>query len=138
MQKVMSTIICEAQAGFIPGRKLGDNIVLAHELVQGYNRKHVSPRRMIKIDLQEAYDSIEWVYLKQVMEELGFPTKYTTWVLECVSTVSYSIIINGEPTLPFEAARGLRQGDPMSPFLFAIGMEYLSRMLNGLKEIKEF
>ncbi|XP_060212233.1 uncharacterized protein LOC132639857 [Lycium barbarum] len=83
-----------SKAGFIPGRKLGDNIVLAHELVQGYNRKHVSP--------------------------------------------SYSIIINGEPTVPFEAARGLRQGNPMSPFLFAIGMEYLSRMLNGLIDIKEF
>ncbi|XP_060212301.1 uncharacterized protein LOC132639938 [Lycium barbarum] len=65
---------------------------------------------------------------------MGFPTTYTQWVMECVKTVSYNIKINGEPTMPFDAARGLRQGDPMSAFLFAIGMEYLSRMLNALKE----
>lgn len=68
IQKVIASIICEAQAGFISGRKISDNVILAHELVQAYTRKHVSPRCMLKIDLQKAYDSVEWVYLRQVLE----------------------------------------------------------------------
>ncbi|XP_075108858.1 uncharacterized protein LOC142180704 [Nicotiana tabacum] len=64
LQKVIDGIICEAHAGFIPGRKIGDNIIMAHELINGYTRKHVTPRCMIKIDLQKAYDSVEWSYLE--------------------------------------------------------------------------
>ena len=61
---VIQSVICDSQAGFIPGRKIADNIVLAHELVKAYTRKHISPRSMLKIDLQKAYDSVEWDYFK--------------------------------------------------------------------------
>ncbi|XP_019241491.1 PREDICTED: uncharacterized protein LOC109221464 [Nicotiana attenuata] len=137
LQKVMPSIICEAQASFVPGRKIADNVILAHELVKSYTRAHISPRCMIKIDLQKAYDSVEWIFLQQVMEEIGFPTGFIKWIMECIKTVSYSVLVNGEPTEPFEAAKGLRQGDPISLFLFAIVMEYLSRSLAELgKEAK--
>nr|XP_033517244.1 uncharacterized protein LOC104116348 [Nicotiana tomentosiformis] len=76
LQKIMSHIISEAQARFIPGRKIADNIILAHELVKAYNRKHISPRCMLKVDMMKAYDSVEWVYLEHLMEYLGFPTKF--------------------------------------------------------------
>lgn len=89
---------------------------------------------MIKIDLQKAYDSVEWVFLQQVMEQIGFPSTFTTWIMECISTVSYTVLVNGEPTVPFAAARGLRQGDPMSPFLFTLVMEYLSRACTELQD----
>lgn len=69
--------------------------MLATELIKGYNRTHISPRCMIKVDLKKAYDSIEWSYLKDVMKELGFPETFVQWVFACVSTVSYSILING-------------------------------------------
>ncbi|XP_059295395.1 uncharacterized protein LOC132048717 [Lycium ferocissimum] len=138
LQKVISSIISKAQVGFIPGRKISDNIFLAQELVKSYTRKNTSPRCMLKIDLQKAYDSVEWVFLEQMMDELGFPRKFIGWVRECATTVNYTILINGEPTEPFNAAKGLRQGDPMSPFMFAISMEYLSRRLNALKEEKVF
>ncbi|XP_019236743.1 PREDICTED: uncharacterized protein LOC109216981 [Nicotiana attenuata] len=72
--KVMPYIICEAQAGFIPGRKIAENVILAHELVKSYTRAQISPRCMIKIDLQKAYDLVEWIFLQQVMEELRFLT----------------------------------------------------------------
>ncbi|XP_060212045.1 uncharacterized protein LOC132639621 [Lycium barbarum] len=95
MQKVMADIIDEAQTGFIPGRKIADNIIIAHELVKAYTRKNISARCMIKIDLKKAYDSVEWIYLRQVLEELRFPEKFIKWLLECVQTVNYSIIVNG-------------------------------------------
>ncbi|XP_019241332.1 PREDICTED: uncharacterized protein LOC109221313 [Nicotiana attenuata] len=93
---------------------------------------------MIKIDLQKAYDSVEWPFLRQMLTELGFPEQFIIWVMEYVQTVNYTVMINGEPSEPFNADRGLRQGDLMSPFLFAIAMEYLSRKLNELKADRSF
>lgn len=89
---------------------------------------------MIKIDLQKAYDRVEWCYLEQVMEALAFPGKFIAWLTKCLRIVNYTIVINSEPTETFDAARGPRQGDPISLFLFSIAMVYLSRQLNNLKE----
>lgn len=65
---------------------------------------------MIKADIQKSHKTVDWNYLEQVMKGLGFPSKFIGWVMQCVSAVSYSLFINGEFTIPFEAARGLRQG----------------------------
>ncbi|XP_019251156.1 PREDICTED: uncharacterized protein LOC109230079 [Nicotiana attenuata] len=138
LQEVVADIICESQAGFIPGRKIANNIFLSHELVKDYTRKNISPRCMIKIDLQKAYDYVEWPFVRQMLNELGFPDQFVFWIMECVQTVNYTVVINGEQSKPFNAARGLRQGDPISPFLFAIAMKYLSRLLNELKEDKMY
>ena len=67
MHDVIHIVICDSQAGFIPGRKISDNMLLVHELVKADTRKHISPRSMVKIDLQKAYDSVEWAFLEQVM-----------------------------------------------------------------------
>lgn len=88
---------------------------------------------MLKIDLKKAYDSLEWSFMESVMCEIGFPTKFAGWLMACVTLVSFYILINGIPCKPFGSKKGLRQGDPMSPFLFALGMEYLSRCLMQLK-----
>ena len=80
LHSVIQSIICDSQAGFIPGRKIADNIVLTHELVKAYTRKHISPRSMLKIDLQKAYNSVEWDYLEQVMFGLGFPEMFVQWI----------------------------------------------------------
>lgn len=67
MQKVIASIICEAQARFIPGRKISYSTILAHEQMQAYARKHISARSLLKIDLQKTCDSVEWVYLQQLL-----------------------------------------------------------------------
>lgn len=66
----MGTVVNESQAGFIPGRSIPDNILLASELIKGYSRKHISPRCTIKIDLRKAYDSLQWSFLKTMLHEL--------------------------------------------------------------------
>ena len=71
---------------------------------------------MMKVDIQKAYDIIDWKYLEQMMSTLGFPLKFIGGVMQCVTTVSYSFLINWELTKPFEAARGLRQGIQSPPF----------------------
>nr|XP_009615730.1 uncharacterized protein LOC104108414 [Nicotiana tomentosiformis] len=122
----------------LSGRKISDNIFLAQEFVKSHTRKTIFPRCMIKIDLQKAYDLVEWIFLERVLDELVYPRQFTMWTLECVKTVNYSILINGESTTPFDVAKGLRQGDPISLFLFALAIEYLSRKLNELKGNKKF
>ena len=72
------------------------------------------------------------------MYGLGFPEMFVKWIMKYVTTVNYSIVVNGQTSKSFDAAKGLRQRDPMSPFLFAIAMEYLSRLLKGLREEKKF
>lgn len=138
LQTVIHTIISDSQTGFIPGRRIADNIILAHELVKAYTRKNISHRSMLKIDLLKAYDYVKWRYLEQVMTELGFPDRFTHWIMTCVTTISYLTVVNGNASQAFEAAKGLRKRDPISPFLFAIAMEYLSRSLNGLKDDKNY
>ncbi|KAH0722887.1 hypothetical protein KY290_005544 [Solanum tuberosum] len=138
MQFVMDTLIDPSQAAFVPGRVIVDNILLSHELVKGYGRKGLSPRSMMKIDMHKAYDYVEWPFIEQILRLLNFPTKFINWIMSCLTTVSYSILINGVPTTPFKAKKGLRQGDLVSPYLFVLSMEYLSRLIKNLKWIRDF
>lgn len=78
---------------------------------------------MIKIDLCKAYDYMEWSFLEEMLVSLGFPGQFMDWIMKCVTTMSYSILVNGEPAPPFKARKGLWQGNPMSLYLFALAME---------------
>ncbi|XP_056688135.1 uncharacterized protein [Spinacia oleracea] len=79
MQKVIGDVISPSQAGFIPGRNISDNILLACELAKCYSRKNISPGCMLKVDMKKAYDSLEWSFLPSMLAELGFPTRFVSW-----------------------------------------------------------
>lgn len=138
MKLVLDSIIRENQSAFVQGRLIFDNIILSHELVKCYQRKQISPRCMVKVDIQKAYDSVEWPFVQQMLMELGFPYRYVQWVMICLTTVAYTANVNGEFTELFEAKKGIRQGDHISPYLFVICMEYLNRCLLDLQHNKDF
>lgn len=88
----------------------------------------------MKLDLRKAYDTVEWDIIAEVMQELGFPSHFTHLIMTCLTTTQYSILINGVPTEIIHPKRGLTQGDPLSPLLFTLCMEYFSRAISTVGE----
>ncbi|XP_022895208.1 uncharacterized protein LOC111409387 [Olea europaea var. sylvestris] len=114
------------------------NIHLAQELMRQYSRKRVVPRCLLKIDISKAFDSVSWDFLKSVLEGLNFPLRFVQWIMECVTTPTYSVALNGSMYGFFKGGKGLRQGDPLSPFLFVICLEYFSRIIKDATNDSDF
>jgi hypothetical protein len=93
---------------------------------------------VLKIDLSKAYDRVSWLYLRMLLSHLGFDLPFTNWIMSCISTVSFVVLINGVASSFFTVARGLRQGCPLSPLLFLLVAEGLSRAIIEAKSRGEF
>ncbi|KAL0287399.1 UNVERIFIED_CONTAM: hypothetical protein Scaly_2765900 [Sesamum calycinum] len=96
-----------SQTAFVPGRSIADNILLAQELLAGYNQRRLPPRCTIKVDIQKAYDSVEWDFLLEVLRLFNFPPRFVGWIEQCVTTASFSVSLNGAIYGFFKGSRGL-------------------------------
>ena len=86
---------------------------------------------LLKLDLSKAYDKLNWNFLAGILRAFGFSEDWTKWVMNMVSSYFFSILVDGSPSTPFNASRGIRQGDPLSPFLFIIAAEGIGRLLKN-------
>ncbi|XP_024004030.1 uncharacterized protein LOC112081502 [Eutrema salsugineum] len=118
------------QVGFIKGRLLCENVLLASELVDGFHKEGATSRGCLQIDITKAFDSVNWSFLIRVLEALELPSTFVHWISECISSTSFSIAFNGGLIGFFKGMKGLRQGDPISSLLFAIVMDILSKKLD--------
>ncbi|KAL0404010.1 UNVERIFIED_CONTAM: hypothetical protein Sradi_2041800 [Sesamum radiatum] len=126
----LEKIISPFQIAFVPGRNINENSIISQEIMHYLHNKKGKKRYMaIKIDLSKAYDHVEWPFLLGLLKAVGFCEIVVQWISQCIHTASFSILINRKAFDYFRPSRGIRQGDPPSPYLFIIYAQFLSRRL---------
>jgi hypothetical protein len=130
---ILSKGLAEEQLGFLQGRQILDVVGTTQECLHSIKKKN-QKALILKLDLKKAYDLINWEFLRMILIKTGFGLSVTNWIMSCVTTISYAVLVNGEPSDFFQRGKGLRQGCPLSPLLFILVMEGLSILLKKEKE----
>ncbi|XP_074290614.1 uncharacterized protein LOC141617329 [Silene latifolia] len=119
----LDKIVSENQSAFTPGRIISDNVLTAFEAFHYMKNSRAAEGFMaIKLDMAKAYDRVEWCFMETVLRTMGFNREWVRRVMDCISTVSFSILVNGAPSQEFRPTRGLRQGDPLSPTFYPMSL----------------
>ena len=132
LSHISCRIISPNQFGFIKGRHIEECIAVASEGINLLNKRTHGGNVAIKIDIRKAFDSLRWSFIIKVLSAFGFSSKLCGWITSIFSSARISVLINGSPEGYFACSRGVRQGDPLSPLLFGIAEDFLSRYLSKL------
>ncbi|GAU31848.1 hypothetical protein TSUD_114590 [Trifolium subterraneum] len=124
--------VSQEQSAFVEARSILNNALIATEVIHALKRKTKDRRGelALKIDISKAYDKVDWGFLRGVMTKMGFIEVWVRWVMICVSSVNYSVLMNSDRVGPISPGRGLRQGDPLSPYLFILVTECLTALIH--------
>ncbi|XP_050386206.1 uncharacterized protein LOC126802601 [Argentina anserina] len=133
IRPLMMNLISPNQVSYVPGRNISDNIMVAQEILFKFKKSSGKQGFFAwKVDLSKAYDRLSWNFIEMVLYDAKFPHSLVKLIMHCISSVSFQISLNGELSESFQGQRGIRQGDPLSPYIFVLCMEKLSHLINTL------
>jgi hypothetical protein len=137
LARVMDRLVAHTQSAFLKGRHLVDSVLVVNEVVDLVKRTGRSCL-IFKVDFEKAYDSVDWGFLEYMLDRFGFCSKWKDWIRACVFSGNMSVLINGSPSVEINIQRGLKQGDPLAPFLFLLVAEGLGGIMRKAVELNRF